>query len=57
MASFLLYAPSYTTNIPNNTLENLLLPNVCKYLFNDQFVCESKLKCLFGLWEMNQKKA
>ena len=51
MIGFLLYAPSYAINIPNNTLENLLPPNVCKYLFNDQFVCESKLKCLFlNMW-------
>ena len=45
MIGFLLYAPSYVINIPNNTLENLLPPDVCKYLFNDQFVCESKFKC------------
>ena len=49
MVGFLLYAPSYVINIPNNTLENLLPPDICKYLFNDQFICESKLKCLLGL--------
>ena len=49
VAGFLIYAPSYILNVPNNTLENLLPEGACKFLFNDKKICQDHVKCLFGL--------
>jgi hypothetical protein len=49
IAGFLLYAPAYAINVPNNTLENLLPTGSCKFFFNDKTICQSQLKCLLGL--------
>ena len=46
---FLLYAPAYVINIPNNTLENLLPAGSCKFFFNDKKICQDHVKCLFGM--------
>jgi hypothetical protein len=49
------YTPVYLLNIPNTSLENILPKGACKFLFNDEKICKSQIKCLLGFCNDNDE--
>lgn len=49
------YTPVYLLNIPNTSLENILPKGACKFLFNDEKICKSQIKCLLGFCNDNDQ--